>query len=219
MLVTKRESRQAGSREVAGASSEDTMCVVNSLKSEHQLIVLGLAVMENICRGHDSGDKLDPVCFEQMVVFFREFADQFHHAKEEDILFRAMEQDKVRDESDMIGSLTAEHTLGRVFLGSMTESISEMRSNEDGAAADLVESARCYLTLLLHHICRENSTLCPLVEEQLTHERLTRLAEKFAQTERNSFPPGMREQCEKAIEGLRARYGTAEEILKLCPAT
>jgi len=200
-------------------SKKNTLCVVKSLKSEHQLIVLGLAVMENICRCHDSGDELDPVSFEQLVNFFREFADQFHHAKEEDILFRAMEQDKVRDESDMIGSLTAEHTLGRVFLGSMTESIAEMRSNEDGAAADLVESARCYLTLLLHHICRENSTLCSLIEEQLTPERLTQLAEEFAQTERNDFPPDMREQSEKTVERLRARYGTAEEILKLCPAT
>ena len=195
------------------------MSVVDTLKSEHQLIVLGLAVMENVCRSHDRGEALDSGCFEQLVRFFDEFADQFHHAKEEGILFRTLEQDEVRDESDLIGSLMADHTLGRFLLGAMDESISQIRSNEKGAAADLVESARCYLALLSHHICREDSVLCALVEKKLSPERLTQLAEEFAQTERDRFPPDMREQHEKAVEELRDEYGTADDILKLCPTT
>ncbi len=197
----------------------DTMGVTETLKSEHNLILLGLAVMENMCRRHDNGGAIDPVAFERLVSFFREFADRLHHAKEEDILFRAMEQEWVFDEHDLIGGLMADHTLGRVFLGSMDESIALMRSDADDAAGDLVESARCYMGLLMHHICRENTSLCELVEKELTPDQLAMLADEFAQSEKDKFPPGTRKKHEMSVEALRDEYGMAEDILELCPGT
>lgn len=195
------------------------MRVTDTLKSEHELIMLGLAVMENICRRYDNGGAPDPDVFEQLVGFFREFADRLHHAKEEDILFRAMEQKEVSDEHDLIGHLTADHTLGRIFLGAMDDSIAKMRANEPDATGDLVESARCYLTLLAHHICCENNTLCEMVERELTPDRLSQLADEFAQSEMIKFPPGTREKHEKTVASLRYQYGLAEDVLKLCPGT
>ena len=208
-----------GHRDDASMTGKSTMSVMDILKSEHELIMLGLAVMESICRRHDSGEALDPAAFERLVGFFREFADRLHHAKEEDILFRAMDREKVHDEHDLIGSLTADHTLGRIFLGSMDESIAQIRANDPDAADDLVESARCYLTLLAHHICRENNHLCELVEKELAPDRLNALADEFVQSELIKFPPGTRAEHEKTVASLRAEYGLAEDILKLCPGT
>ncbi|MEE8577577.1 MAG: hemerythrin domain-containing protein, partial [candidate division Zixibacteria bacterium] len=105
------------------ANDRSTPTVVDTLKSEHDLIMLGLAVMESICRRHDQGDSIDPDAFEQLVKFFSEFADRMHHAKEEDILFPAMEHDDLRDEQGLVDALKADHTLGSIFLGAMDDSI------------------------------------------------------------------------------------------------
>lgn len=193
------------------------MKITDVLKSEHELIKSFLAVLDSTCKKIDKQKPVDPDDLTLIIEFFRNYADAFHHAKEEDILFRRMEEVKVPDEKDLIGSLTADHTLNRLLVGSMEYDVQAML---DGAAAwetDFAESARGYIILLLHHICKEDNTLCPLVEENMTAEQLTELEHEFLEVEQQpQFPPDIGMKYTELLNRLKERYGISEEILKLC---
>jgi hemerythrin-like domain-containing protein len=198
-------------------SSTQVLNVMDALRSEHRVIVLGLAVLENICCRYDKDGILEPTGPEQLARFFQEFVDPFHHLKEEEIIFRAIEQGDVRDENDLVGSLTADHTLGRAFLGAFEDAVAEMKAKPDDgeAARDLVDAARGYLTTQVHHICRENHNLCSFVEKAFDSDRLAQLAREYVESGRNKFPPGLQKEHEQAVERLRAEFGAAEYIMKL----
>ena len=60
------------------------------LMIEHRLIERMLSVVKNALAEIDSNHKVDPVFVDIAVDFIRVYADQTHHGKEEDILFREL---------------------------------------------------------------------------------------------------------------------------------
>lgn len=58
------------------------------LSEEHQNILKVIAAIEKECEKLDSGQKIDEDFFTRSIDFIRNYADKFHHAKEEDILFK-----------------------------------------------------------------------------------------------------------------------------------
>ncbi|MDD1641556.1 MAG: hypothetical protein LUQ68_08775 [Methylococcaceae bacterium] len=69
------------------------MLATEDLMKEHQLILKYIDLMERYAE-FDLKDLIAPILFENancFIQFIHEFADHFHHAKEEDILFRYLE--------------------------------------------------------------------------------------------------------------------------------
>jgi hemerythrin-like domain-containing protein len=58
------------------------------LVAEHRLIIRMLAVIDKAAALSESGKAVEPQIFLKAVDFIRNFADRFHHAKEEDIFFK-----------------------------------------------------------------------------------------------------------------------------------
>jgi hypothetical protein len=67
------------------------MTPTETLKHEHQIILLVLDAVEREMRQIQAGGPLDEARIEQMIDFIRNFADRCHHAKEETLLFARME--------------------------------------------------------------------------------------------------------------------------------
>ncbi|HEX7232537.1 MAG TPA: hemerythrin domain-containing protein, partial [Candidatus Binatia bacterium] len=69
--------------------------------------------------------------------FFRGFADQCHHFKEERLLFPAMEEHGIPSEGGPIGMMLQEHEEGRAHVKAMIAAIEQFSTGID-AADDLL---------------------------------------------------------------------------------
>jgi len=93
------------------------MLATENLMKEHQLILKYVHLME---RYAEFGLKNlnAPVLFEKgncFIEFIHEFADHFHHAKEEDILFRYLEVPGVLTHCNPVPQMLFEHNKSQRF--------------------------------------------------------------------------------------------------------
>ena len=94
---------------------------VERLKAEHELIERGLTLLEKAVARIEAGQSL-PEGFPQWAArFFQQFADQCHHAKEEDVFFPVLKQRGIPEQGGPIGVMLHEHVLGRDCVGRMRE--------------------------------------------------------------------------------------------------
>ena len=99
----------------------DAMKSVERLMSEHELIERGQNLLEKAVARIEAGQPL-PDGFPQWAVrFLQEFADQCHHAKEEDVFFPLLKQRGIPEQGGPIGVMLHEHILGRDCVGRMRE--------------------------------------------------------------------------------------------------
>lgn len=106
--------------------------------------------------------------------FIRNYADQFHHAKEEDILFKTSLKN-----NEIIQTMTEEHKLGRWFVKLVGKGI-EKQDNDM-----IQENLENYAELLQEHIRKEDELLYPFIDRQLSVEAVKGLQEQFERVNEN----------------------------------
>jgi len=176
------------------------------LVTEHNAIKRMLRVLDEVARQLDAGTSVDAGDLEQMVGFIRGFADRCHHAKEEDLLFCAMEEAGIPRQSGPIGVMLHEHTVGRGYVRGMADGIAAYKAGEPGAAARIAENARGYVALLTQHIYKEDNILYPMADRALSAEKQAELLEGFEQVERERVGPGKHEEYHALLDRLEATY-------------
>ena len=109
--------------------------------------------------------------------FIRSYADRFHHAKEEDILFGYFDRD-----SPAIRAFLAEHEIAR----------SHVKAAEAGVEArdrkTVAEHFTAYGDLLTAHIKREDEVLYPWIDRELTTSQVGELYSRFAAVDEAAGP-------------------------------
>jgi len=142
------------------------MQLIEDLRAEHDLIeqVLGSLRTFVTARLTEGGDPADGPRF---MAFFRRYAGDFHHAKEEDILFRALvEKAELPADRGPLGALTGEHRRMGGLLDAMAPLLeAPLIPAEDRAR--LRALAVDYSHALWRHIDAENSVLFPEGQERL----------------------------------------------------
>jgi len=93
--------------------------------------------------------------------FIRNFADKYHHAKEEDILFKYFEQD-----SAVIKSMNRDHEQGRAYIRTAQKAIEE--GDYTAAGTELTS----YGALLTGHIEKEDNILYPWMNRELSDNQV-----------------------------------------------
>src|SRR3989338_2803490 len=124
------------------------MALTEALVEEHKMIKRMINALENAANSLEKGNKVEPVVFEQAVDFIRNFADKFHHAKEEDILFKEMVKKGMPEKDSPIEAMLIEHEQGRNFVKGVAEGAEEMKAGNKNAAKKIIENARGYIELL-----------------------------------------------------------------------
>lgn len=158
------------------------------LSDEHKNIVKVIdAVIAE--RGRlESGKAIDTEFFEKAVDFIRNYADKFHHAKEEDILFVELQKDGVEMHCDPIPQMLHEHDEGRNFVKIMVEGINE--NNKD----KILQGAKGYTELLREHIFKEDNILYPMGDDALSDQMQESILERFKEAEKK-FMDGTKDRC------------------------
>jgi hemerythrin-like domain-containing protein len=173
---------------------------ITELTAEHGPIRLMLRVLEKICAQIEKGEVVADEHLRQAVIFIREFADQCHHGKEENLLFPAMRENNIPEEIPLIDVLIEEHKTGRNFARGMAEAIKAKDS------ARFSENARGYISLLDQHIDKENKILFPMADRSLSEEKQKILEEGFEDVEKNVIGEGRHEELHKIIHELKEIY-------------
>ncbi len=176
------------------------------LVKEHDSILAMIEVMNAVCRKISAGEKVDPGHLKQIVDFIRSYADRFHHAKEEDLLFKSLEKTGIPAEGGPIGVMLQEHETGRAFVGNMADAIDACQQRDSGSAERFAENARGYGELLTQHIEKENTVLYPMADMHLSPEEQDRLLREFARVEEeHAGAPGQKD-FHAVLEKLRKEY-------------
>lgn len=142
------------------------MQLIEDLRAEHDLIeqVLGSLRAFVAARLGGQGDPADGARF---MAFFRRFAGDFHHDKEEQVLFRALaERAELPPDRGPIPALTDQHRRMAGLLDGLEVLLgAPLSSAEDRKRVE--ELAVDYSRSLWRHIDAENSVMFPEGEERL----------------------------------------------------
>ena len=104
--------------------------------------------------------------------FIRNFADRFHHAKEEDLLFPYF-----FDAGEIIATMHAEHETGRSLVRASVAALAA----GDGAA--LAKNLTAYGALLTEHIRKEDEILYPWMDRALNDTQIGKLYAAFREVD------------------------------------
>ncbi|MEK6823756.1 MAG: hemerythrin domain-containing protein [Nanoarchaeota archaeon] len=144
------------------------------LSKEHENILMVVDALElKIEQLKDKG--IDTIFFKKVIEFIRNYADKFHHAKEEDILFK--EFNKCAEEGcvhcNPVEQMLVEHDDGRDSVKKMEEGLSENDKDK------LIEGARHYIELIREHIFKEDNILYPMADQAISAKVEKKMLEKF----------------------------------------
>ena len=78
---------------------------IDRLVAEHDIIKRALSVLEKVVAQIESGQSVPDEFPKWAPQFFRHFADQCHHAKEEDLLFPLLKERGIPEEGGPIGCM------------------------------------------------------------------------------------------------------------------
>ena len=170
------------------------MTATETLKHEHQIILMVLDAAEREARSMVATGKVDAERVGKLVEFFRNFADRCHHAKEEDQLFMRMKSRGVPAESGPIFVMLREHEQGRHHVATIAEALAKASAGEAAAVATVRENLLAYAELLRQHIGEEDNILYPMADQILTDEDQQALAEAFERIEAEEMGEGTHEK-------------------------
>lgn len=127
----------------------------------------------------------------QATDFIRNYADKFHHAKEEDILFKYFDKNL-----DILQVMETDHKTGREFVGKIIEGVKEQDS------AKVRQNLLAYEKLLQEHIQKEDEILYPWMDRQLSDKQVGELYQKFLMLEKDD----LKNKYQEVICNLEKKY-------------
>ncbi|MFZ0889788.1 MAG: hemerythrin domain-containing protein [Candidatus Binataceae bacterium] len=182
------------------------MTATEQLRHEHEAITLVLSILDRFCQRLGTGQDVNLEHFDQVLEFIQVFADKCHHGKEEQFLFPALETAGIPKTGGPLGVMLSEHEHGRALIQQLAASWQKYKSGDRAASAELITSARNYITLLNAHIFKENNVLFPMAEARLSADTQRKLLEEFDRLEVERIGAGRHAQFHKTLDFLRQTY-------------
>lgn len=155
--------------------------ITSVLSKEHQNILKVIDLVLDECNKIENGEKVKMDFFEKVILFIRNYADGYHHAKEEDILFKAMLENMENMHCNPIPVMLHEHDEGRNFVKGMIAAL------ENNKQEELLDNARGYCYLLQNHIYKEDNVLYPMAEQALDDQQKLDVENSYSLISLNDF--------------------------------
>lgn len=181
------------------------MLAIDILVKEHDSILKMIEVTQIILNTDDETTiNLDHV--EQIIDFIKNFADKYHHLKEEDVLFMEMEKHGMSREFGPIGMMLHEHNEGRSYIKLAGESIEKYKLGDNSAFEQVKYNLLNYCELLTNHIAKENNILYPMAERILPADVKIGITENFEETNLTTINNEYFDKYLKLVDELSAIY-------------
>jgi hemerythrin-like domain-containing protein len=141
------------------------------LMVEHRLIERMILVINRSLAKIEAEHKVDPDFIDKAVDFIRVYADQTHHGKEEDILFRELDKKPLSDKDRKImEELIEEHVFGRSTTRALVEANNRFRNGDITALEEIAANLKILIEFYPRHIEKEDKVFFPSVRIYFTEE-------------------------------------------------
>lgn len=168
--------------------------ITSKLMEEHQLILRMIAVVEKNAALTEKGQFTDWQFYHDTIDFIRQFADRFHHAKEEDVLFEILVENGMPRQHSPVAAMIMEHEQSRVLVANLEQAVKEAEAGNSASYTKISSNALGYATLLRDHIAKEDGVLYPLAE-RIVPEQL-----------RSKIIAGYKAATDRAKKGIYEHY-------------
>lgn len=184
---------------------------IDVLLQEHENILrFGKTVRAACCQVLE-GQKLPVDDFRMILDFGRRYADELHHKKEEDILFREMVAHLGTPAQKLVQhGMLVEHNLGRFHLQLLEQALN--RYAQSGSTEDVLDAVvniGSYVDLLVRHIDKENNVAYPFGARNLPADVLARVDSETEAFEKEMQEKGVQQSCLETLEKLEKKYAAS----------
>ena len=174
---------------------------VKKLVEEHVLIKRWVALIPDIIRTFDFNSEENKQIILDGVDFIRFYADQYHHAKEEKILFNYFDENLT-----IFKIMHEDHKKARMQVRAILDA---MKLEDKDAVLEHLSS---YREILLEHIKKEDEVLYPWADRNLSITQIGNLFSKFNEIDQQ-FENTSTKYTE-FIKKLEKKFTAKEEVTK-----
>lgn len=178
------------------------MVATEALKKDHRLIEKMLDILQKVAKKLDQGGDVPADSLKNASGFIKTFADNYHHGKEEDLLFKAMNEKGFPREGGPIAVMLMEHEEGRGYTRALAEAIDKYSAGDTGARKAIAENGRSYSDLLSQHIPKEDGILYMMADNMLSDSFQEELLKKFELVEKEKLGDGGWQKYADLVERL-----------------
>ena len=172
--------------------------VTQVMVDEHKLILRMITLVEKNTALLEQGKFRNWQFYLDAVDFIRNYADRFHHAKEEDVLFSELVKNGMPEKQSPIEAMHMEHDQGRAHVRAIEEAARKALDGEIGQGTVIAKHAKGYAELLRGHIEKENDILYPLAERILPEGVRSGMLTAYEVAE--SSTPGLEKKYQNLVE-------------------
>lgn len=178
------------------------MTATTALRSEHDHILAMIACLRAACAAAESSGQFDSETFRKGVDFIRQYADAWHHAKEEEHLFPALEAAGMPRDGGPISVMLHEHVLGRSYVGKIADHLEAAREGDEEARLLVLRYTLAWANLLTGHIQKENAILFNMADQMLPPQEHARLEQVYQTAIPEGADAGTGAQFEETLAAL-----------------
>lgn len=147
------------------------MLPIGPMMAEHRLIERMILIIKDELKNVQNKRKVNSIFIDNTVDFIRTYADQTHHGKEEDILFRELEKKELtKEHKNIMNELIEEHKFGRKTTRELLEAKEKYIQGEEGAINIIIEKMKLLTEFYPKHIEKEDKHFFIPVMEYFTKE-------------------------------------------------
>lgn len=138
--------------------------ILDDLINDHKLIISLLDVIDKI----DNSKYYENNYFEKIIYVIKNFADKFHHGKEEDILYPYVVDHKgFSKKNGPIAVMYEDHNEGRNYIRIAALELSNSNSIDYSI---IINNLKLYSRLLRSHIYKEDNILYPMIDNVISED-------------------------------------------------
>lgn len=172
------------------------------LMSEHRVIEKVLDALDVALEKISVGRIVRPEFFPDTVDFIRHFADEYHHRKEEAVLFNAMVAARLPRDAGPIALMIYEHERSRKFTNAMNEAAVAWIGGDKTAYKRVIQFGEYYVNLLRQHIAKEDRIVFNLAEKVLSGDQKSQIYEDFLKIDKDPLEVAVNSRYRALAETL-----------------
>jgi hemerythrin-like domain-containing protein len=173
---------------------------------EHRVIERVLTALERAAGRLSRGEDVYLRFFIGTTVFIKNFADGYHHKKEEGVLYPALVENGLSEETGPIAMMLAEHEEERRLSQRMRQMTERLQAGDAHARDLVIQSGLEYVRLVRQHITKEDKVIFPMADQVIPVNQQDQIVEAF-----NRF-----KYVEDGEELHEKYYGMAERLVLEC---
>lgn len=177
-----------------------------TLKQDHEDMRTIIAVLGEMASRLEEEHVVPAEDLRTVVHYLDTFVTQCHHAKEESVLFPALEEAGLKRDGGPLEIMSAEHQLEENFLAGMADAVMRYEQGDLNSGQAIGQYARDFSALLTRDMEQEDQLIYPLAEQQLPQPRQMQIAEQFDEIETKVLGVGRHGPYHDMAHELAERY-------------